>query len=317
MTTPRGTILSFRRILLLTCIGLLTSTFQHHHQCHAFSSTCPSSYSSYSSLTFKKIISIPRQQQSGSFKKTTNIIHNSSSSSTRRIEELFGKATSLSASSADENSEEDRSRPKIVVIKTPEDHVKFLEEDDRLCVIKFYANWCKSCQKFGVKYRHLAFEEGDRIIAGSSSPVHTGEVRFAEVEYTASAKLCKSLKVKKLPTVHMFRKGEGKIADMTCKPSLFHLVEEEMHRLMEGGESRLLEEEMVVAVGEKSLPKPKEEKVVVGDPIAVTNNNNSNGNVTSTSFDGLADEIMTSLGMKEEEKVGTKKEKNSWFPFSF
>lgn len=318
MTTLRGSILSFRRALLLTCITLLTATFQHHHQCHAFSSTCPLS-SNYSSLTSKKISSSPLQHQSSSFKKTSNIIDNtSSSSSSRCLEEFFGKATSLSASSNNNNNEEDRSRPKIVLIKTPEDYVKFLEEDDRLCVIKFYANWCKSCQKFGVKYRHLAFEEGDRIIAGSSSPVHTGEVRFAEVEYTASAKLCKSLKVKKLPTVHMFRKGEGKVADMTCKPSLFHLVEEEMHHLMEGSDSRLLlgEEEVVAAV-KKSSPKPKEEEIVVGDPIAVTNNNNNNGNVTSTSFDGLADQIMTSLRMKEEEKVGTKEEKKSWFPFSF
>ena len=40
---------------------------------------------------------------------------------------LYGKAT---------NEEEDRSRPDIFVIKSHDDYVKFLEEDDRLVVLK-------------------------------------------------------------------------------------------------------------------------------------------------------------------------------------
>ena len=74
-----------------------------------------------------------------------------------------------------------------------------------LLLYRFYATWCKSCQRFGLKYRHLARDEGDHIIGteaeDSIAVTHTGEVRFAEIEYASSAKLCKTLKVKKLPTV--------------------------------------------------------------------------------------------------------------------
>ena len=44
-----------------------------------------------------------------------------------RLTGLLGRATS---------EDEDRSRPNIQVIRTSDDYVKFLEEDDRLCVIK-------------------------------------------------------------------------------------------------------------------------------------------------------------------------------------
>lgn len=204
---------------------------------------------------------------------------------------LSGRAT---------HEEEDRSRPNIVVLKTHEDYVKFLEEDDRLCVVKFYANWCKSCQKFGVKYRHLAFEEGDRIIGMEGTTVHSGKVRFAEIEYAASAKLCKSLKVKKLPTVHMFRKGKGKIVDMTCKPSLFHLVADEMHRVLDDSGN-------IESLDDTELEAAETEQVEI------------HNNATSASFDRsmvagstLVDGIVASLG---KEKEAPKKEK--WFPFSF
>lgn len=161
---------------------------------------------------------------------------------------------------------------------------------------RFYANWCKSCQRFGTKFRHLAFDEGDQIDT-EGSIVHSGKVRFAEVEYSTSAKLCKSLRVKKLPTVHMYRKGRGKIADMTVKPSLFHLVVDEMHRLLDD------------ALEVESSPDIKLDRQ---SGINVE----SNGNVTKSSFDELADEIMTSL-RQNEEKVVVKNKKNSWFPFTF
>eukprot|EP01083_Nonionella_stella_P237604 833368_1 len=270
--------ISFRRAILLAC----TAVAALQYQCHAFSSY-PSSLARSSDAR----INLPQHHH-----------HLSANGNVDRIGtklELSGKAT---------DDEEDRSRPKIVVIKTHEEYVNFLEEDDRLCVIKFYANWCKSCQRFGAKYRHLAFEEGDHTIGTEGSIVHSGEVRFAEVEYTASAKLCKALKVKKLPTVHMHRKGKGKLADMTCKPSLFHLVTDELHRLMEDPE----------AVPNNIEVVQTELKGTLGSEIK--HDVNSNANVTSTSFDSLSDEIMTSLKKKAVEKEEVK-EKNSWFPFSF
>ena len=53
---------------------------------------------------------------------------------------------------------------------------------------RFYASWCKSCQKFGTKYRKLAYDEGDQLNA-EGSITQLGNVRFAEVEYTANAQV--------------------------------------------------------------------------------------------------------------------------------
>lgn len=186
---------------------------------------------------------------------------------------------------------EDDARPDIAVLRTTEDYAKFLARDERLCVIKFYANWCKSCQRFGVKFRHLAFDEGDRLDT-RGSVVRAGGVRFAEAEYSAAAALCKSLNIRKLPTVHMHRQGE-KVVDMVCKPSLFHLVVDEVHRWMEGAEL-------------PHLVTPGTEPDFTGG---------GNGNVTNTSFDELADEIMASLRKDEKDSVANK-EKSSWFPFT-
>ncbi|KAL3761085.1 hypothetical protein ACHAWU_006491, partial [Discostella pseudostelligera] len=143
-----------------------------------------------------------------------------------------------------------RTRANIFVIKTHEDYVKFLEEDYRLCVIS------------------------------------SNKVRFAQIEYTANAKLCKTLKVNKLPTVHMYRKGRGKIVDMTCKPSLFHLVVDELHRVLGG-----VDEE--------------------------TGNSESNDNVFDVAMvagSALGEEIVASL-KKEEVVDGTKRQSN-WFRLS-
>ena len=229
---------------------------------------------------------------------------------------LFGKAA---------DDDEDRSRPNIVVIRTHEDYVNFLEEDDRLCIIKYYATWCKSCQRFGAKYRHLAFDEGDRINS-EGQIYHTGGVRFAEVEYAASAKLCKTLKVKKLPTVHMHRKGSGRIADICCKPSQFQIVVDEVQRLLEGAPAQSATD---VSLETKRDATTEKEAGV-----------QNKANATSASFDtamsdgsSLADEIATSLQQEEKEapgislaeevmtslakKEGSGKKEKQWFPFTF
>ena len=95
---------------------------------------------------------------------------------------------------------------------------------------RFYASWCKSCAKFGVKYKRLARERGDVTV--SDEVVRAGEARFAEVEYTANARLCKSLKVKRLPSVHFFVRGRGKVSEVVTRPSQFDMVERELERLL-------------------------------------------------------------------------------------
>ena len=139
---------------------------------------------------------------------------------------------------------------------------------------EFYAEWCKSCQKFGLKFRQLASDED-----GSD------KVRFAQIEYTANAKLCKLLKVNKLPTVHMYRKGSGKIVDITCKPSLFHLVVDELHRVL--------------------------------DDVGKTDDSNSNVfDVTMAAGSALGEEIVASLKKEEEEVDGGTPKQSHWFRLS-
>lgn len=211
--------------------------------------------------------------------------------SRREASIMFGKFTY-------NEDERHHSRPNIVVINTHEQYIKFLEEeDDRVCVIKFYASWCKSCQRFGLSYRALAFEEGDRIDA-DGNVIHLGSARFAEVEYTAAAKLCKSLKVRKLPTVHMYKKGSGKVSDVTTKPSLFHLVVDELHHVL--GSS--------------------DDEVETGTVVTTKNELKTNDDdSTSFSFDEtmkagttLGNEIIKDLST--EKKKETNKEKR-WFSF--
>jgi hypothetical protein len=105
--------------------------------------------------------------------------------------------------------------------------------------------------------------------------------------------------VTKLPTVHMYRKGSGKIVDMTCKPSLFHLVVDELHRVMD---------------------ERDETARVRGTDLVLEEN--SNGNVFDVAMeDGsvLGEEIVASLKKKDEkEEVDGKKQQNkNWFRFSF
>jgi hypothetical protein len=142
---------------------------------------------------------------------------------------------------------------------------------------------------------------GDRVNV-DGAVLRSGNVRFGEVEYTASARLCKTLKVNKLPTVHIHRAGSGKVVDMTCKPSLFHLVVDELHRVLDGSSPGVVDADDAEA-------DAKDKAVVTSD-----------GNMTNASFDmtmvaglSLGEEIVASLKKKkEEEDEGAKKETN-WF----
>ena len=124
-----------------------------------------------------------------------------------------------------------------------------------------------------------------------------------QVEYSAGAQLCKLLKVRRLPTVHMYKKGSGKIADMTVKPSLFHLVVDEFHRV----------------VGDDSIVLKAE--TTVDKELKLQHNATSNSNMTTAPFneamlagDSLGDEIIASLKKeKKDEKKSNKEKKKSWF----
>ena len=172
-------------------------------------------------------------------------------------------------------------------------------------LLEYYADWCKSCSKFGAKYRHLAHDLGD-VIDLDGGVVRLGDVRFAEVEYTTSARLCKTLKVNKLPTVHVYRAGSGKVVDMTCKPSLFHLVVDELRRVMDGSSSGA------------SDADDAEAEADTNDEAAWSNRGdiktNASFDVTMVAGSSLGEDIVASLKKKKKknEDEGAKKETN-WF----
>lgn len=153
-----------------------------------------------------------------------------------------------------------------------------------------------------MSFRHLAFEEGDHLNP-NGEVVHVGNVRFAEVEYSQCAQLCKTLKVRKLPTVHYYREGEGKLSEMTCKPSQFQLVIDEMNRLVDGNHSDVIDDTIV-------------DSEVDGEEVHVPRNMNDGSiNVTTSSFnealEDLSQEIMKTI-QTNQTASGTK-EKIPWF----
>ncbi|KAL7514861.1 hypothetical protein ACHAXN_012148, partial [Cyclotella atomus] len=189
---------------------------------------------------------------------------------------------------ASRDVDEERKTRSVAVISKSEDYVKFLEEDDQLCVIKFYASWCKSCAKFGMKYNKLAHDYGDRI-------------RFAEVEYGANAMLCKTLKVRSLPTVHMYKKGKGKVSQMTKRPSEFQDVVDEIDRLLS------LDDE-VESVEEETYTMNTASNATVDTQFEQTMRDGGN----------LSIEIMAKIKEQErEEKTKRSTKENSWFTFPF
>mmetsp|Transcript_485 Transcript_485/g.1173 ORF Transcript_485/g.1173 Transcript_485/m.1173 type:complete len:190 (+) Transcript_485:537-1106(+) len=123
---------------------------------------------------------------------------------------------------------------RVLTIASPEDFLNFLKKDNQLCVIKFHADWCKSCQKFGAKFQHFASKHSD------------SKARFAQVEYSQNMQLCKMLGIKKLPHVHIYKGDLGRLAAFTCGPSKFPLlVEPKVQHFLEATDEELrLEKEL-------------------------------------------------------------------------
>lgn len=134
--------------------------------------------------------------------------------------------------------------PQITTIDSLDDYLDFLrgdnaEEHKKLTVIKFYASWCKSCAKFGAKYRQLALDEGDQVDR-SGELLATGRVRFAEVEFGANKRMCKSFGIKRLPSIHIYKGKAGKVEDFVCGPSKFHLLVDKLNEYVDMNDDEIV-----------------------------------------------------------------------------
>lgn len=95
------------------------------------------------------------------------------------------------------------SKPLVEEISSLDELKWFLEEDERPVVIKYYAKWCKKCQKLGLQFNRLAMETGDRIL---DQQLIYGDVRFAAIEYTPRSQgfITGELQIQGVPDMQMY-----------------------------------------------------------------------------------------------------------------
>ena len=108
---------------------------------------------------------------------------------------------------------------------------------------RFHAAWCKSCQRFGLKYQGLANHKTDWIAADSSTVVREGQARFGSIEYGANMDICRKLGIKRLPTVQMYQKRKGLLQGFACGPKKFPLLLERLEYNLHKIETRQHEQE--------------------------------------------------------------------------
>jgi hypothetical protein len=78
----------------------------------------------------------------------------------------------------------------------------------------------------------LASQQGDIMDRTSGELLKQGNVRFAEMEFGANAEFCRSLGIKKLPNIHIYKvPSPGWITGFPCGPSKFTILEETLDRL--------------------------------------------------------------------------------------
>lgn len=112
--------------------------------------------------------------------------------------------------------------PNIVSVESHADWSElFLDEEDgdkeqmQLTAVTFTASWCKFCQKFKQMWsRKCARKYSDRV-------------KFASVDYPTNKKLCKSMGIRKLPTIRLYYTGDL-LTSFPCGPKSFKLAQERL-----------------------------------------------------------------------------------------
>uniref|UniRef100_A0A7S0BTB5 Thioredoxin domain-containing protein n=1 Tax=Rhodosorus marinus TaxID=101924 RepID=A0A7S0BTB5_9RHOD len=91
-------------------------------------------------------------------------------------------------------------------MKTTQEYSSVVNDHDDVVLVKFYAPWCRACEKTG------------RLLEGVA-PQYP-EVSFNKINFSTNRELCRSLGIKAMPTFHVYYKGE-KIDDFSCGPKRF------------------------------------------------------------------------------------------------
>jgi len=114
----------------------------------------------------------------------------------------------------------------------------FLEDDERPVVIKFYAKWCKKCQRLGRHFDRLAMDMGDCIV---DQQMIDGDVRFAAIEFTPASQefLTNELQIQGLPTVQLYV-GTRKLFDESGASGM-KKISQELEHIEEMSHEELLE----------------------------------------------------------------------------
>ena len=81
-----------------------------------------------------------------------------------------------------------------------------------------------------MQYERIGKNIGDLVMVnedGTETIVKEGEIRMAEIEYGANRELCKSLGVKKVPSVHFYSQGKF-IEGFPCGPKKIAMLLEKL-----------------------------------------------------------------------------------------
>ena len=133
---------------------------------------------------------------------------------------------------------------RVLELHSPQELADFLyADDDRICVIKFHAAWCKSCQRMNLKFQSFVHQHGDWIQGQARYQdceereiLKRGTYRFASIEQGANAGMFQELQVHRLPFVHLYANGK-QLAGFPCGPSRFYHLREHLDTHSKAGEA--------------------------------------------------------------------------------
>ncbi len=103
--------------------------------------------------------------------------------------------------------------------------------NDELFLVKFYASWCKSCQKVGYKVDQLISE---LPIGATMDTKEQRQLHILHVDYTTNRDLFQQFNIAQLPTIHVYVKRQPSLPnkemmtfqmlDLPCPPQQFYKV---------------------------------------------------------------------------------------------